>query len=338
MTVAKCLGPMLGAVMAASALCGHALSCPSLIMFDGPTIKSDVNDRAARYWGRTIGIQGLFLNDIMPYWQIDVGSNPSSAIWSRAREMQDVYAREGVADNFIKVAIWKSHDWRDESANKAVAANFSHAAALARFAGFTGIAIDTEPYVDIWGGSAGGDEIAAIVQLEGRRIGDAMHAANPGMTLVVIKDALLYAGRREGYNGGYGLAVPFLKGLLSAGFSKVVIAEEQSYKDMHVAATDAAIRARYSEFLRAGRISTERLSVAPGLWPLGKSYSDKSARLSPADFAQELREAYSSANRYVWIYGFGSAWVADGIYKGPVDPQFGKYVAAIRREEGRCRR
>lgn len=338
MTTAKQFGPMLATVLAVVALAGHALSCPSLIMFDGPTIKSDVNDRAARYWGRAIGIQGLFLNDIMPYWQIDVGSDPASATWSRAKEMQDVYERGGVAENFIKVAIWKPHDWKDASSDKAVAANFGHAAALARFAGFRGIAIDTEPYVDIWGGSAGGDEIAATVQLEGRRIGDAMHAAYPGMTLVIIKDALLYASLRQGYNGGYGLAVPFLKGLLSAGFSKVVIAEEQSYKDMHVAATDSEIRSRYSEFLRANRISTERVSVAPGLWPLGKSYSDKSARMSPADFAQELRAAYSSANRYVWIYGFGSAWVADGIYKGPVDPQFSKYVAAIRREEAGCRR
>lgn len=338
MTATRTAGVALAGMLALLAASGNALSCPRLVMFDGPSIKSDLNDKAARYWGHTIGLDGLFLNDVMAFWQIDVGSDPASPAWTRAKDMQDVYAREGVADNFIKVAIWRPHDWLNESANKTVAVNFGHAAALARFAGFRGIAIDMEPYVDIWGGTAGGVEIAGIVRQEGKRIGQAMHAAYPGMTLVIIKDALLYAGLRQGTNGGYGLAVPFLQGLLSAHFTSVVIAEEQSYKDMHVAATDAEIRSRYAAFLRANDPFAGNLSVAPGLWPLGKSYTDKSARLSPEDFDKELGAAYSTAKRYVWIYGYGSAWDPDGSYKGPVDGNFGQYVTAIRREKRRCAR
>ncbi|MGH6890088.1 MAG: hypothetical protein ACREHF_12990 [Rhizomicrobium sp.] len=337
MKSAKPIGLILPTILAALGPVDRAWSCPKLLMFDGPSIRSEMNDKAARYWGRTIGLQGLFLNDIMADWQTDVASGPASPAWSRAKEMQGVYAREGVTDNFIKVAIWRSHDWRDELANKSVAANFGHAAALARFAGFRGIALDTEPYVPIWGGPAGGDEIAGLVRQEGKRIGEAMRAAYPGMTLVILKDALLYASLREGYNGGYQLAVPFLQGLLSADFPQVVIAEEQSYKDMHVAATDADVRNRYTEFLRGNKISTRDLSVAPGLWPLGKSYLDKSARMSSRDFGQELGAAYSSAKHYVWIYGFGSAWDPDGTYKGALDNNFGKYVAVLQREVSRCR-
>lgn len=56
------------------------------------------------------------------------------------------------------------------------------------------------------------------------------------------------------------------------------------------------------------------ISIAPGLWPLGRSYEDKSARMSPSQFEEVLRTVFSVAPDYVWIYGFGSAWQTGGPY------------------------
>lgn len=106
-------------------------------------------------------------------------------------------------------------------ANAQLVENFANGAVLAKYAGFKGVAIDTEPYVPIWGGDAGGLELGPTVYKEGRAIGLAMHQAYPAMTLFLIQDALYWANRHQGYHGGYGLAVPFLRGLLSAGFSHV---------------------------------------------------------------------------------------------------------------------
>jgi hypothetical protein len=128
------------------------------------------------------------------------------------------------------VAIYKRHDWRDAQANIRVAENFAHAAALARYAKFKGLALDLEPYRPIWRGE-GGLELAPIVYREGRTIALGMRRAYPNITLILLPDAQHYWDNlQEGHNGGYGLSAYFVRGLLSTGFKLVVFAIEQTYK------------------------------------------------------------------------------------------------------------
>jgi hypothetical protein len=334
----RCLVALLLIFLPCSPVLG---GCPALLMFDGVNIRTQTRPQMARYWGRDVGVQGFFVNNLMGQWENDVGADASSPAWHLARHFQKLYVREGVADNFIKVAIWKRHDWRDAASNRDVAKHFAHAAALARYAGFKGVAMDLEAYVPIWGGSAGGPELSATVQDTGRAIGKAMHRAYPDMTLIVLQDALYWSGHGNHYHGGYGLSRPFLRGLLAAGFKRVVVAiEGPSYAvDADYTTLEANTRSTWLTFIAWNKLPVDDFSVSPGLWPLGHSYTDKSARMSPSKFAAALRRADRAAPEYVWIYGFGSAWQANGPYgHGKVAKQFSSYLRVIQDRNAQCRR
>lgn len=326
--------------------------CPKLLMFDGTNFHTQATDEQAAYWGDTVGVQGFFVNRVMASWQDDVGIRTDSKLWRQLGLFQSIYARHGVADNFIKVALYKPIDWRDGDALKQVVRNFSHAAALARHAGLKGIAIDLEPYEPTWVDSG---ELSATVQAEASAIAEAMRTAYPQMTLVVIKDALHQnyphtpldelvskfgtdpGPSRHFWHGGYALAIPFLHGLLSADWAHVVVATEVTYDGADMAAPVRQTQRNYEVFMGAEQAGRSGLSVAPGLWPLGHSYTDKSARDTPPAFAEHLRSAYSAAKDYVWIYGYGSAWQTDGPYgEAPVTPDFPQYTAAIHAMRASC--
>ena len=308
-------------------------SCPRVLMFDGVDISTQNGPEHAAYWGRLVGIDGFFLNHMMSMWQTDVGTDPESPMWKQSAAFQRLYAANGVTDNFIKVAIWKPHDWGDQASNAQVALNFSHAAALARFAGFKGMALDLEAYVPIWGDKR---DVAAAVYSEGRAIGEAMHASYPSMSLVLIQDAVHWAAADKGYNGGYALSQQFLNGLLSVHFDDVVFATELTYERLDANAVVEQLRREYRDYLSAHALNI-RFDIAPGLWPLGHSYVDKSQRLDPPTFERSFQTALHSVSKYVWIYGFGSAWQADGPYgKGPVAKDFPLYTATLRSHRTGC--
>lgn len=328
-------------------------------MFDGVDIRTQTNSEQARYWGQTVGVQGFFLDNVMPGWQWDVGTDSSSSEWQRARRFQDIYAKYGVTDNFIKVAIYKSHDWRDASQNAAVVRNFAHAAALARFAGFKGVVLDLEPYRPVWGNPANASALAATVQAEGRAVAKAMRNAYPAMTLIILPDVLRLAYQsltpeqavkermqeltdytRARGPEKYILSVPFLRGLLSVPWSQVVIATEQTYSQDSkiIPHTLEQAAARYRDFDQREQLSINDISIAPGLWPLGRSYADKSARESVESLERRLQAAMAVAPRYFWIYGYGSAWQTDGPYgKGPVTGNFPDFVRAVHEATQQCR-
>lgn len=335
-----------------------AAQCPKILMFDGFDIRTQDNAQQAAYWGRTVGAQGFFLNSVMAHWQKDVGTDPHSALWQDVAKFQSIYSKEGVTDNFIKVASYKAHDWKNPRANAAAVAHFQHAAMLANFAGLEGVALDLEPYVPIWGGPAAGPDLATTIEQEGRAIGEAMHRAYPGMTLFVLPDVLnqtqRYATLLQRFRSGvhamkaakrmpkydrYEMAVPFMRGLLSVPWSHVVIGMEQTYS-RNADGMGPSVQRTEADFakLMGKSAASMHLSGAPGLWPLGPTRTNKAARESPGRFADRLRAADAAAAQYVWIYGHGSAWQTDGPYaKGPVTPQFDQFTDAIHRVETRCK-
>ncbi len=334
------------AVMPAAAL------CPKLLMFDGTNFQTQTNTEQANYWGVTVGVQGFFVNRVMPSWQDDVGTDSDSKLWQQVSRFQAVYAKYGVTDNFIKVALYHPVDWNDPQQRGEIVEHFTHAAALARHAGFKGVALDLEPYKPTWADSG---DMADTVQAQGAAIARAMLAAYPDMTLVVIQDGLRQihphaplsqvisqldqppAPAKHFWHGGYALSVPFLRGLFSVNWSHVVIATEGTYDGSDIAASVRQTQENYASFMGASHDRRTDLSVSPGLWPLGHSYTDKSARGSPTEFARQLQSAFGAAKRYVWIYGYGSAWQTAGAYgAGPVAADFPEYVAAIHAVRASC--
>ncbi len=338
---------------------GSAAQCPKLLMFDGINVKTQAGPQQAAYWGQTVGVQGVFVNNVMGYWQADVGTDPGSKLWQQAKLFQSNYAKYGVTDNFIKVALYKTHDWNSAGQNSAVIEHFAHAAALARYAGFKGIALDLEPYTPTWGGSAGGAGLASTVEQEGRGIGQAMIAAYPDMTLIVMPDVLessdryktlkqkLMSGVHQLKSGNtnlsrhenYELAVPFLRGLLSVPWKHVVVGLEQTYSRNSdgIAITVPRSRQLYTEFMQENGATQTVPGIATGLWPLGRTSKDKSAREAPERFAQRLRVASDASDDYVWIYAKGDTWRAvERPDAAPLASNFQQFVATIHQVRADC--
>lgn len=333
-------------------------ACPKLLMFDGADIRTQTTAQQASYWGKTVGVQGFLLNYVMDHWQKDVGTSHGSAVWQNVARFQSIYSKYGVTDNFIKVALYKQHDWKDRKENEAVVARFQHAAMLAKYAGLKGVALDLEPYTPTWGGPAGGAELTTTIEQEGRAIAQAMHNAYPGMTLFVLPDVMdqteaystlmeriksgvhhLKAGEKVPSYDRYELAVPFMRGLLSVGWSHVAIGMEQTYS-RYAAGMEPSVQRTQGDFARlmGKSAASMHLTGAPGLWPLGPTRTDKSRRESPAKFEERLKAAYAAADQYVWIYGKGSAWQTNGPYApGPVTPDFKQFTDAIHQVEARCK-
>jgi hypothetical protein len=332
-------------------------ACPKLLMFDGFDIRTQDNAQQAAYWGKTVGVQGFFLNSVMAHWQKDVGTQPDSKPWQDVARFQSIYSKYGVTDNFIKVASYKSHDWNNAKANLAVVTRMQHAAMLAKYAGLKGVALDLEPYVPIWGGPAAGPGLATTIEQEGRAIAQAMHQAYPGMTLFVLPDVLAqtrrYATLLQRFKSGvhrmktdakrpkydrYAMAVPFMRGLLSVPWAHVVIGMEQTYS-RNAEGMRPSVQRTLDDFtkLTGKSPASLHLDAAPGLWPLGPTRTNKAARESPGRFSDRLKAAYAAAGPYVWIYGHGSAWQSDGPYApGPVTPEFSQFTDAIHRMETSC--
>lgn len=343
-TVALRIG-LLGVLLLGIGITPAWAGCPELLMLGGVLPRTQTTPAQARYWGKTVGLDGFLLNYVMADWQDDVGASPNP-VWVRARNFQALYSSYGAGSNFVKVAFFSQHDWRQPAQNEKIVENFAHAAALARYAGFKGVALDLEPYVATWGGSAGGPGLSSTVQEVGAQIGQAMHDAYPGMTLVLLPDVLLEIGYEKAqpgwaaaHHGGYGLALPFVQGLLSVPWSHAVVATEQTYNSHSPAFAPIVQQAsgNYTQMIGTNAAKWMDFNIAPGLWPLGHSVTDKSARFSPGEFEQRLQAAFAAAKRYVWIFGDASAWQTDGPYgPGPVVANFPQYLAAIRQARVSC--
>jgi hypothetical protein len=312
-------------------------------MTAGLNIHKQTNERQAAYWGDTVGVQGFMVNYIATDWQTDVGTDPDSKTWQLVRRFQSLYSRHGVTDNFIKIGLYRGHDWRDEEANRKATRNLAHAAALARYAGLAGLALDLEPYKPSWVDRSGDKTLAKRVQAEGRNMGQAMHDAFPGMTLFVLPDVLREVEHEKKSKGEdrYLLAAPFVRGLLSIPWTHVVIGTEFTYS-AHAERIPLFMRqaaARYRDTPDAHGALAANFSIAPGLWPLGPNARDKSARFSPAEFRQRLQVAFDRSKQYVWIYGSSSAWQKDGPFgpvPGPVATSFRQFLDAIHHVRANC--
>jgi hypothetical protein len=313
--------------------------CPKLLMFGGLDIQTHLNETQARYWGQEIGIQGFFVNNVMAHWKASVGDDEKSPGYQRLKQFQELYSKYGVADNFIKVAMYKPHDWRDPVAQDRVVSNFRQAAHLARYAGLKGLALDLEPYKPTWNQDAAIPDKAERVFLLGRRVGGAILSEFPEATIIVLPEILEYTCPpfSENVCQAYALSSRFWDGLIQGHLKQLIIASEHSYNSSRPDLIADSVAKIYHENLIGNGIDPESVPIALGIWPLGKTYTDKSARCTPPQFEERLRLAVQVKSPYVWIYGHGSAWQSDGPYgKGSVDPHFSDFVRVIHQVKEQC--
>src|SRR5712692_10071402 len=165
--------------------------CPKILMFDGLDVLTELDEAKAKYWGQVVGVDGFFLNHVMADWTDSVGDDEGGETFRRVRKFQELHSKFGVSDNFIKVAVYKQHDWRDPDAQSRVVSNFRQAAHLARYAGLKGLALDLEDYVGgHWANDPTVPDKADRVYSLGRRIGGAILSDFPDSEIIVLPEVL----------------------------------------------------------------------------------------------------------------------------------------------------
>lgn len=294
-----------------------------LLMLGGVSAVHQNDDVSAQYWS-ALGLQGSLLVYVVADWDHDAGASSAVPFWGQMRTFQSRYADYGVGENFIKIATYSSFDWTNADHTALVLTHFSHAAALAKYAGMRGIALDLEPYKGIWSATGVSD---AQAQDLGVQIGQAMHNAFPTMGLMVLPD-LLYETAHWGAR--YALALPFLRGLLSLPWTRVILGAEQTYSQSPASIVHTMTTTIPPEY----QFSRTKVQMAPGIWPLGPTSTDKAARMTVSQFQQNLSAMYGlqPTPPYVWIFCDGSAWQTDGPYgAGPVVANFNDYIGVIHR-------
>ena len=315
-------------------------ACPKVLMFDGLDILTQNNEQMAQYWGQRIGVDGFFVNNVMSSGDDSVGDDENSPIYQSVKRFQEVDSKYGVTDNFIKLALYTEPNWRVPAAQSQLVSNFRQAAHLARYAGLKGMALDLEQYINgYWNEDPAIPDKAERVFALGRRIGGAILSEFPDAVIIVLPEVLAYTcpPYKQEVCQAYALSPRFWDGLIQAHFKELIIATENSYNSSRPDLIARGVQETYRSNLLRNGVDPKSVAIALGIWPLAKTYTDKSARTTPAQFEERLRLAYQEQSPYIWIYGHGSAWEKDGPYgKGDVDPRFQEFVKVLQRVQGSC--
>ena len=248
----------------------------------------------------------------------------------------------GIDSNFVKVAFYKDlPDFFDDAQWETVTRNFAEGARFARMSGCAGVAIDTEyiphQYDPKWEGYAANPrplpELKAKIAERWHTVVSEMLNEFPDMVLLTLPEGVRLYG--ELYNDMFA-------GMLSGMAENNAPGGLHVFTEMTYSNTDPLglgsfvqdldttivekIPAKHQDYWK------ERGSIALGAWPFGYyreiigqngqslgysgreetfgnqvvgSYADKSARYSPAEFAEQMTGLNTFSPRYNWIYGHG---------------------------------
>ena len=312
------------------------------------------------FWGNDVGVNGFILSYIADWW------SPKSEIFKNADVLKTINTQGRQYDidsNFIKVALgYKELPlWTDDQAWAEVIDNVKNIAELIKKTGTKGIALDTEPYkVSLFDtkalrfGSANRDVLKAKVYQRGRETMQALTEVFPDIEVIVLPEGAFYwfnpdAGPKP---GAYELWIDYFNGMLSVKNNKgIVVAGERTYN-----IRDGNSLKRVSDLINASMMQhvenpvfwNEHCSVALGMWPLGKEYDNKAAKMSPLEFRRQFSQAAKLSPKYIWIYGHGSSWFqlkpsdVDKYTRGgrgiwgkdyqilPTDPDIDEYYSVLR--------
>jgi hypothetical protein len=271
-------------------------------------------------WGEKVGINGFLLTHIANWW------TPREQLFENMTILKEVNQKGvlyGVDQNFIKVALGykKLPDWTDDKAWAGVIDNFKNIAELIRQSGTRGIALDTEPYEIPFFNSPENpvsniytDFLKAKIHQRGKQIMEALEGVFPGIEVIILPEGAFYwFNPDQGSNPkGAELWIDFFNGF-AAGRKKgrMILAAERTYSETDkdsILNIYNLIDKTMRDHVEDKKFWQEKCSIAIGMWPLGKSYTDKSARYSAEKFGEQFAQSSALSPEYIWIYDHGTAW------------------------------
>lgn len=290
---------------------------PKVLSFSA--IDTEYLSDTVRHWGGDVGINGFMLAYVAQWY------SPKKEIFKNLKTLKKINrkgAKYGVDSNFIKVALgYKELPlWTDDAGWAGVIDNFKNIAELIKKSGTKGIAIDTEPYtehVELFDSKAGRfsniekDRLRTAVRRRGREIMQALTKVYPDIEVILLQEGS-YHWFISKYPQ-YEMWMDFYNGMASVGNKKgIVIGAENTYSKLDMdslSRINSLINGTMQKNAQDPAFWNDKCSIALGVWPLGKNYTDKSARYSAPDFKKQLSYAMSLSPKYVWIYDHGTAWL-----------------------------
>ncbi len=268
------------------------------------------------YWGNDVGANGFMLSYVAEWW------STKNEIFKNLDLLHKINMKGrqyNIDSNFIKIALGYRElpPWTDEPGWKRIIDNFRNIATLIRQSGTRGIAIDTEKYSASSLFNPNSDRFKSVkrdilkakVYERGRQIMQAITEAYPDIEVILLAEGQF---AWENNNKEYEMWIDFYKGVESVKNNQgIILAIESTYSitdQVKLTNIYNRIQASMSNAVNDHKFWQEKCSLAIGMWPLGKEYTNKAARYSPSAFKGQFLQAVALSPKYVWIYGCGAAW------------------------------
>lgn len=270
------------------------------------------------------------------------------------RKANKVAAAEGLKTNFLKIALDQGSIplWQDEKQWKKDLETIKNIAKFARETGFIGIAFDTEPYNKfIWHNGIKRNrlpDIEKLIERRGRQTVEAVLKGFPGAELIVFPEGHLFVYTRMNKPHKYHYWINFFNGMLNAKPEQGInlfcermynVTNQLKLKDYFYDIQGEIIADNVDD----PGYWVNKCSISFGMWPLGREYADKRAKMTPVEFNEQFNTAAQYCPRYVWIYAHGLGWweFSDGEKYGvssyeaglPVVKNLGEYQKIILRSK-----
>jgi len=331
-----------GLVQAPGLAGGQGMSASSrLLMHSGINTQYLLNTR--NFWGRT-GVSGFLLGYIFPDWQVSPfhpydnpsipnplngTGQPDPVTADYLLALNQASSASGITDNGIHVRTFSRVRLFEEDKWATIVENFRQAALFAKSSGTSIISIDVEPFF----AQLGSDYRAGIYSSyddnwimqslfdKGRRIMAALVTTYPDVQVLLMPDGdylyTFFGSQTSASN--YKFWISFWDGMASVDNPQgIILGDEDMYRvvDGRIA-LPAQILQNINSTMYAHTQYTQfwltKASIAPGIWPLGRTYTDKSPRMSVSFFDSFMNLLVNTlvpqfGIKYVWIYGDGAAW------------------------------
>ena len=335
-------------------VCGCAMRTemrkPHTLLFS--PITPDYLEDTAGEWKAT-GFEGFLLSGIMRDWSDDIWATDGDEstrgrgdqTFTRVKSCNDECRKQGVTENFIKVAFY-SHVplWTDDAAWERCNRNFRQAVRFARMTGCRGIALDIEYVGEQYDLDWEGYDYKGYTEAElrqaalkrGRDVVRAMLETYPDMVFLTLPEGIRYYGPLA-----TDLFVGMVQGMAEADApGGLHLLTEHSYKMVSTLGLIHYVYSLENDILEHLDEATaeywrKKCSITLGGWPLGYyrdildeegnrigysgragkfgneivgSYADKSSNYSPEEFRNQYAGLLLGSKRYCWIYGHGATW------------------------------
>ena len=316
-------------------------SRPRLLMHSGINIQYLVN--TSEFWGR-MGVSGFLLGYIFFDWQaspfdpyggpsipnpLNGTSQPDPVTVDYLLASNQATSGSGITDNGIHVRTFSRVRLFEENKWATIVENFRQAALFAKSSGTSIISIDVEPFF----AQLGSDYRAGIYSSyddnwimqslfdKGRRIMVALVTTYPDVQVLLMPDGdylyTFFGSQTSASN--YKFWISFWDGMASVDNPQgIILGDEDMYRvvdgriDLPAQILQNINSTIYSH-TQYKQFWLTKASIAPGIWPVGRTFTDKTSRMSVGFFDSFMNLLVGTLSpqysiKYIWIYGDGAAW------------------------------